>query len=198
MRNVIHVVLAIGLVGGAWHLGRSQTLPPSTAPPPAGVLLPVSSPVVNPPVLGTPSNLAPVDAAAPVLDQRSAPDPVTSPVPLASPPELPGLQAAPDQDPMPALPPAATPEPPPAEAPRPDPAEGVDSFVERSQKEAQQAIANLTRERDELRSRLKRVEVALEKWRAVSDALQPGRLQPQEQPVGEPVIPPPPSTVHPN
>ena len=47
----------------------------------------------------------------------------------------------------------------------------VDAFVERNRKEAEDSIDKLTKEAETLRARLQRVEAALERWKAVEDAL---------------------------
>lgn len=47
----------------------------------------------------------------------------------------------------------------------------VESFVERNRKEAEDSIKALSKEAEELRARLKKVEAALERWQAVSRAL---------------------------
>lgn len=52
-----------------------------------------------------------------------------------------------------------------------DPAELVSEFVDRSRKEAERSIAALTKEAEELRARLKKVEAALDRWQSISRAL---------------------------
>ncbi|MHC5539555.1 hypothetical protein ACYOEI_15160, partial [Singulisphaera rosea] len=52
-----------------------------------------------------------------------------------------------------------------------DPGQLVSEFVDRSRKEAEASIAALTKEAEELRVRLKKVESALDRWQSVSRAL---------------------------
>jgi len=63
--------------------------------------------------------------------------------------------------------------PPPAAVVQPpsDPKKAVEEFIARNRKEADDAIKALTREAETLRARLRDVEEALERWRAVADAL---------------------------
>ena len=59
-----------------------------------------------------------------------------------------------------------------------DPMGTVDSFLQRSRKEADDSIKALTQEAEALRSRLQKVEAALGRWQAVSGALnQDGKLR---------------------
>jgi hypothetical protein len=55
-----------------------------------------------------------------------------------------------------------------------DPMAAVDSFLSRNRKEADDSIKNLTKEAEVLRARLQKVEEALARWQAVSDALNQG------------------------
>ena len=89
--------------------------------------------------------------------------------------DLPPLVAEP-----PALPvtPAGTQLPPSAELPplapgitNDDPMQVVEAFVARNRKEAEDSIQALTQEAETLRARLQKVEAALERWKAVDNAL---------------------------
>ena len=74
-----------------------------------------------------------------------------------------------------------------------DPMGAVDSFLQRSRKEADDSIKALTQEAEALRTRLQKVEAALGRWQAVSGALnQDGKLrwrgpEPESAPQLEPV-----------
>lgn len=103
----------------------------------------------------------PKGAEPPPPPSRTEPEPGPA-LPISSPP------TAPASDPKPATVTPPAPAPPPASA---DPEAEARAFVERSQKEADAAVAALSKEAETLRARLQKVEAGLARWQAVKESL---------------------------
>jgi hypothetical protein len=67
--------------------------------------------------------------------------------------------------------------------PSDDPMHVVEAFVVRNRKEAAESIETLTKEAELLRARLQKVEAALERWKAVENALRQDAAVPVPPPV---------------
>jgi hypothetical protein len=139
------------------------------------------------------------EPAPPAIPDAGKAEPAPIPDPPANPAETLPPKAIPANA-NPASPSSPATEPPPlAQSPAEiDPMQTVESFVARSRKEADDAIKNLTTEAEALRTRLKKVEAALERWQGVSRALGEnpggvGELQPapiEKRPEALEVTPP--------
>jgi hypothetical protein len=108
-----------------------------------------------------PGGGAPAEASPPQRPEKSADLPPVSPVA-----ETPSIPPSIGQ----ALPPAKEPAPE-TNLPTADPEAAAVAFVERSQKEADEAIRALGKEAEALRSRLQKVEAGLARWESVKEAL---------------------------
>jgi hypothetical protein len=108
---------------------------------------------------------------------KAAPEPKpASEAPAPSPADAPlALPADPSSPPVPAEPtPADVKAPADARTPEgrfAEPEAAAQAFIERSQKEADQAIGALGQEAETLRARLRKVEAGLARWQAVKDSL---------------------------
>ena len=134
----------------------AETPAPEPAPSSAGDVAAPAPPLVPAP---TDAAILPVTAPEPeapaVTRRRSRPPQRSVPVAVLEPAADPGFPAT------------GTPEVP----ARVDPVDSVEAFVERNRKEAETAIASLTNEAANLKSRLAKVEAALAKWQTFSRAL---------------------------
>jgi hypothetical protein len=125
---------------------------------------------------------------------------VNSPPPPASVPIAPSEPLPPPAEETPFLPGAVLPDDEDG-----DPMKDIDAFVEQNRRKARESIARLTKEAEELRARLRKVEMAIERWKSLAGALErpePGELEPaavQRAPLERaplesvPVNPPPPA-----
>ena len=159
VRIVASVALAAALLGLAVPAAKLWAQRPEELPKPAP-----SHPAS-----------APVDLPQPAAEDK----PVSSPeIPLPAAPAEP-LDPRPAIEPVilapspPSIPPSPSSPPAPASAvPLDDPEGSARSFVEKSQKEADDAIKALSKEAETLRARLQKVEAGLARWQAVKGALE--------------------------
>jgi hypothetical protein len=123
--------------------------------------------------LGVPGSVAVLAQRPGPVPKRNRPQPlIVSDQPI--PPPVPPRQEPPPApvDLVPASPEVAAP---PAAVPTTpdDPMQDVDAFVEQNRKRAADSIQRLTKEAEELRARLRKVEMALQRWKSVASALEP-------------------------
>ncbi|SIN78794.1 hypothetical protein SAMN05444166_0855 [Singulisphaera sp. GP187] len=120
-------------------------------------------------------------ASAPVaLPAELQPARTSAPLPLPEIEPAPAFLTAEQTLPQPQGDLAQATEPAPSERKADDPMDALKAFHEQSRKKAQDQIKSLTEEAEALRSRLQRVEAALEGWKAVGVALE---QEPGERPV---------------
>jgi len=117
----------------------------------------------------SPDNPPPPSDVPPQVEPRPLPSPGAPPVELNP---LPPAVVTPPAKPSPSM-------PVPSAASLEDPEGSARAFVEKSQKEADEAIRSLTKEAETLRARLQKVEAGLNRWQAVKSALEahPGGRQ---------------------
>ena len=126
-------------------------------------------------------------AQQPGISPQPLRPPVADPAPIALPPPGPPQAGVLVGEPLPAAP--------------TDPTQSVEQFVQRSRKEADDAIKALTQEREALHARLQKVEAALQRWQQVADALNPAAPPAEmraEAPKTERDVPLPPTALPPD
>ncbi len=170
------VTLTILLTGRMTRAWQDPT--PLNYPPPASSATASTAPVAPPMSPPRVSEAEPAPAASEIPPTLPTSSPAGAPPSLAPSPPGDGLQPTPypaaETTPPPTAPIAS---PPPAVN---DPIQVVDNFVERSRREADEAIRQLNSEAQELRERLRKVESALARWQRLSRALKQGNNAPSD------------------